>query len=58
MPGWDSIALGKALEHEGIVTTYRSTGIRVSPHGYTTIEEIDVLIARSRATPALMFRYK
>ena len=44
MPGWDSMALGKALEEEGIVTTYRSTGIRVSPHGYNTTEEIDVLI--------------
>ena len=44
MPGGDSMALGKALEEEGIVTTYRSTGIRVSPHGYTTAEEIDVLI--------------
>ena len=44
LPGWDSIALGKILEEEGIVTTYRSTGIRVSPHGYNTAEEIDVLI--------------
>lgn len=44
MPGWDSMALGKALEEEGIVTTYRSTGIRVSPHGYNTAEEIDVVI--------------
>lgn len=44
LPGWDSIALGKALEEEGIVTTYRSTGIRISPHGYNTAEEIDVVL--------------
>lgn len=44
LPGWDSIALGKALEEEGIVTTYRSSGVRISPHGYNTTEEIDVVI--------------
>ncbi|HEX4014404.1 MAG TPA: aminotransferase class V-fold PLP-dependent enzyme [Candidatus Cybelea sp.] len=44
IPGCDSIALGQALEKEGIVTTYRTGGIRVSPHGYTTIEEIDDMI--------------
>ena len=45
LPGWDSMALGKALEEEGIITTYRRTGIRISPHGYNTAEEIDVVIA-------------
>ena len=42
--GRDSIALGQALEREGIVTTYRTGGIRVSPHGYTTTEEIDDMV--------------
>ena len=41
LPGYDSIELGKALEMQGIVTTYRAGGIRVSPHGYNTAAEID-----------------
>lgn len=41
VPGYDSIELGRALESEGIVTTYRATGVRVSPHGYNTALEID-----------------
>jgi selenocysteine lyase/cysteine desulfurase len=52
-PGRDSIALGRALESEGIVTTYRDGIIRISPHGYNTLEEIDhvleVLAEKSRA---------
>lgn len=46
LPPHDSIALGEALQKEGIVTTYRSTGVRVSPHGYNTEEEIDGLLER------------
>ena len=45
MPQQDSVALGKRLGQERIVTTYRSTGIRVSPHGYNTVADIDRLIA-------------
>jgi cysteine desulfurase / selenocysteine lyase len=41
LPGCDSIELGRKLEKEGIVTTYRTTGVRVSPHGYNTPMEID-----------------
>lgn len=44
IPGTDPVALGKALQRERIVTTYRSTGIRVAPHGYNTEEEIDQLL--------------
>ena len=44
LPGCDSVALGKALQREGIVTTWRPSGIRVSPHGYNTTEEIDRLL--------------
>ena len=44
LPGRDSIAVGKALQRERIVTTYRSTGIRVAPHGYNTAEEIEHLL--------------
>ncbi|MGC9991936.1 MAG: aminotransferase class V-fold PLP-dependent enzyme [Candidatus Cybelea sp.] len=44
IPGIDSMALGRALENQGIVTTNRTGGIRVSPHGYNTAEEIDVMV--------------
>jgi cysteine desulfurase/selenocysteine lyase len=44
VPGVDSIALGKALQRDGFVTTYRSTGVRVAPHGYNTADEIDALV--------------
>jgi selenocysteine lyase/cysteine desulfurase len=44
LPCADSVELGKALQHEGIVTTYRANGVRVAPHGYNTFEEIDALV--------------
>lgn len=44
LPGADSVALGKALGREGIVTTYRCRGVRVAPHGYNTYAEIDAVI--------------
>jgi cysteine desulfurase / selenocysteine lyase len=43
-PGADSVALGKTLQREGIVTTYRASGIRVAPHGYNTFDEIDAVL--------------
>jgi selenocysteine lyase/cysteine desulfurase len=46
LPGRDSMELGRALEAAGIMTTYRTGIIRVSPHGYNTISEIDVLLER------------
>lgn len=50
VPGCDPVKLGKALQREGIVTTYRANGIRVSPHGYNTHDEIDhVLDAVARS---------
>ncbi len=45
IPGTDPVELGKMLQQEGIVTTYRPGGIRVSPHGYNTIDEIDRLLS-------------
>ena len=48
MPGKDSVALGKHLQSQGIVTTHRANGIRVSPHGYNTTEEMDDLLAALR----------
>jgi cysteine desulfurase/selenocysteine lyase len=44
LPGADSVELGKKLQREGFVTTYRTRGIRVAPHGYNTLEEIDALL--------------
>ena len=57
-PGIDSVELGKALQGEGIITTYRANGVRVAPHGYNTAREIEALLdaaARYRKDP-LCFR--
>jgi selenocysteine lyase/cysteine desulfurase len=40
-PGKDPVETGRALGKLGFVTTYRASGIRVSPHGYNTADEID-----------------
>ncbi|MDP9025742.1 MAG: aminotransferase class V-fold PLP-dependent enzyme [Candidatus Eremiobacteraeota bacterium] len=45
MPGHDNVALGKAMQREGFITTWRPAGIRVAPHGYNTFEEIDRFLA-------------
>jgi cysteine desulfurase/selenocysteine lyase len=44
MPGRDSLELGERIAAAGFVTTNRSSGVRVSPHGYNTIDEIDALL--------------
>jgi cysteine desulfurase / selenocysteine lyase len=44
LPGHDSVGVGQALQKEGIITTHRSEGVRVSPHGYNTPEEIDAAL--------------
>lgn len=44
LAGADPVALGRALQREGIVTTYRPSGIRVAPHGYNTAQEIDAIV--------------
>lgn len=43
LPGTDSVALGSKLAAAGVVVTSRRNGIRVSPHGYATIADIDAL---------------
>jgi cysteine desulfurase/selenocysteine lyase len=45
LPGRDPIELGKLLQQRGFVTTYRKNGIRVSPHGHTSHDEIDAFLA-------------
>jgi cysteine desulfurase / selenocysteine lyase len=44
LPGHDSMAVGRALQKDGIITTHRTGYIRVSPHGYNTHEEIDATL--------------
>jgi selenocysteine lyase/cysteine desulfurase len=45
LPGKDPIALGRTLGRQGFVTTYRSSGMRVSPHGHNSAREIDDFLA-------------
>jgi selenocysteine lyase/cysteine desulfurase len=43
--GVDPVALGKRLGEAGICVTYRANGIRVSPHGHNTGDDIDAILA-------------
>ena len=47
-PGVDPVVLGQSLQRDGIVTTYRASGVRVAPHGYNTFAEIDALLESVR----------
>ncbi|MDQ2872672.1 MAG: aminotransferase class V-fold PLP-dependent enzyme [Candidatus Eremiobacteraeota bacterium] len=51
VPGRDPVEVGRAMQREGIVTTYRANGIRVAPHGYNSFDEIDRLLAAVREVP-------
>ncbi len=42
--GADPVALGKRLGEAKIVTTFRRGGVRVSPHGHNTADDIDALL--------------
>ncbi len=44
-PGTDMSVLGERLAQAGIVITSRPAALRVSPHGYNTVDEIDALLA-------------
>jgi selenocysteine lyase/cysteine desulfurase len=44
VPGRDPVELGRKLGCAGIVTTYRPSGIRVSPHGHNTREHVAALL--------------
>jgi selenocysteine lyase/cysteine desulfurase len=46
MPGCDSVVLGRSLLEQGFVTTHRASGIRIAPHAYNTVEDIDALLER------------
>ena len=45
LPGTDSVELGRRLRRANVVTTYRPTGVRVSPHGYNTVDDVDAIVA-------------
>jgi len=45
LPGHDPVALGRELGTRGFITTFRPSGIRVSPHAYNTQEEIEAFTA-------------
>ncbi len=51
VPGRDPVEIGRALQRAGVVTTYRKSGVRVSPHGYNTAEEIDRLLEAVPSRP-------
>jgi len=56
LSGVDPVALGRALGRDGIVVTYRSGGVRVSPHGHNTGRDIEALVAGiERARSAAIF---
>jgi cysteine desulfurase/selenocysteine lyase len=44
-PGRDPVETGRALGRSGFVTTFRPSGIRVSPHGYNTEDEVAAFLA-------------
>jgi selenocysteine lyase/cysteine desulfurase len=44
-PQYETAAIKQRLKEQGIVTTTRSGWVRVAPHFYNTVEEIDRLIA-------------
>lgn len=43
-PGHDTAALGEQLRTRGIVVGARSGALRISPHGYNTVAELDHLL--------------
>jgi selenocysteine lyase/cysteine desulfurase len=50
----DVPALVKALDDEGIVTSKRDSNLRVSPHAYNTIEDVDAVLAALQRHRALL----
>jgi selenocysteine lyase/cysteine desulfurase len=48
LPGVDPVETGRRLGAARIVTTFRASGVRVSPHGYNTFDEIDALLEAAR----------
>jgi cysteine desulfurase/selenocysteine lyase len=51
LPGTDPVELGRRLAGAGIVTTFRPTGIRISPHGHNRASDIDFLLEVLASSP-------
>jgi cysteine desulfurase / selenocysteine lyase len=51
VPGHGPAAVRDALVAEGVVVSARAGGVRVAPHGYSTGDEIDRLVAVVRRLP-------
>jgi selenocysteine lyase/cysteine desulfurase len=45
LPGRDANAIRRQLEAAGVIVRCRAGGVRISPHGYNTFEEVDRMIA-------------
>jgi cysteine desulfurase/selenocysteine lyase len=45
LPGHDPVELCARLRDAGMVCAARGGGVRVAPHGYNTLDEIDALVA-------------
>ncbi len=50
--GHDAVTVSERLRNQGIVCSPRGGGVRVSPHGYNTAEEIDRLVGAVAAVTA------
>ena len=49
LPGHDSNIIRRRLEAAKIIVRCRAGGVRISPHGYATFEEVDRLIDELRS---------
>ncbi len=48
LPGQDANTIRRQLEAQKIIVRCRAGGVRISPHGYATLEEVDRLIDELR----------
>ena len=48
LPGHDANEIRQQLERAGIITRCRAGGVRISPHGYATRDEVDRMIDELR----------
>jgi selenocysteine lyase/cysteine desulfurase len=51
LPGRDSDKIRRHLESQNIIVRCRAGGVRLSPHGYNTTEEIDLLVTHLKSLP-------
>ena len=49
LPGRDANAIRRHLESAHIITRCRAGGVRLSPHGYNTTEEVDRMFSELRS---------